>query len=1111
MSQSLRQSDLFAGNDWTVLYQAFTDINFNASDPASINAALQAYLQQNYPENYNDWITSSEFVAIIDLLSWLAGTLAFRTDINARESFLDTAETRTAILRLARFISYNPQRNQEAQGILKLVGIKTTDNVYDSFGANLNNQTIVWDNPDDPNWFERFLLILNSSFISTNQFGVPLNSGLVASINTQLYRFNNVMSDANLAFSKSIGGTNMDFSVVNSDFIDGGSIVEREPNFSDALHVLYMNDGQGYSSSLTGFFMLFKQGTLQRATYNIPNPIENNIINVNATGVNNSDVWVQTVNDSGDILYSWTKVPAIFSQNITYNNIDPSIRDIFAVITGENDSIGIRFSDGLFGNVPTGNIRVFYRTSNGLQYQIQPTDIQNVNLSIPYYNRGGVKQTLTLTFSLEQTISNSAPAETDDQVKARAPSVYATQNRMVSGQDYNTFPLQSNLATKIKSTNRIYSGHSRFIDLNDPTGTYKDVVVFSDDGIFFQEKYNIYTQLPITLNASASNIITQYIQPMIDRVEVINYINSYLYTQIVSASGIIWTQASSNTSFSNTGYFSASPTYLRQGATVLFNTGSGPMWSTIVSIVGDPTIAPPAGTAGPVTLSRIIPSTSTIEYIIPSFFTVLDSITVAAITTNLTNNLSFTLWYDYSVYPSSVQSPWVVISSANPVSPTSTMFQIMAVQYSGAGTWTLSANGLRYVFESNNNVQWFYDGSRTTDQDTGVVANDLVRVLKVNEDLNNFVANTTTLTGVALSQNYDLDINRIYFNRNGSANPRRITVTFADSFLTGTSDYPDTFEKIISNSVAQNHLFWQHDDTYGDIPFPNMVYMFEEETDRVNTVVSVNTVGFQINSNNALLTNTFWLCTTANSTSSTWTLQGPGTYSYGIGRGSNVAGRWYAANTAPVVLQSPEAMMFQWKHYAPINQRIDPARTNINDIFVLTSSYDYLVRLWIAAGAIPSQMPTAPTELDLRLAFQDFEQYKIYSDQIVWRPVQYKFLFGPGADPELQAQFKVITVPTSTLSSGEITSQIVRAINNYFSVQYWDFGESFYFTELAAYVHQQLPNIIGSIVLVPTFSGASFGDLFEIQCRSDELFISTAQVSNIIIINSNTPNNLRIS
>jgi hypothetical protein len=134
----------------------------------------------------------------------------------------------------------------------------------------------------------------------------------------------------------------------------------------------------------------------------------------------------------------------------------------------------------------------------------------------------------------------------------------------------------------------------------------------------------------------------------------------------------------------------------------------------------------------------------------------------------------------------------------------------------------------------------------------------------------------------------------------------------------------------------------------------------------------------------------------------------------------------------------------------------------------------------------------------------------MFSDGIVWRPVQYKFLFGTGAPQELRAQFKVVKLSNSTLSDGEIKSRVIRAINEFFDVSYWDFGDTFYYTELSGFIHQRLAGSIASIVLVPLSGEGSFGEGFEIRCRSDELFISTAQVSDVVIINSNTAANLRI-
>jgi len=1112
MSQAIRQSDLFTGNDWQVIYRAFTNINFNASDPASINTALREYIKRHYPENFNDWIESSEFVAIIDLISWIAGTLAFKTDINARESFLETAQQRDSILRLARFISYNPSRNQCGQGLVKLVRISTNDDVYDGYGNNLNSQTISWDNPDDPDWFERFIIVLNSASISTAPFGVPLKNGTVGGVKTQSYRLNNTNADAKLNFNSIIGGTPMPFEIVNCDFDSGGGIYERSPDYYDALSFLYRNDGNGNSSPNTGFFLMFKQGLLSNIDFNIPIPIENNVLSIPSTGINNTDVWVQSINDSGTIQYSWNKVPAIFSENITYNNYDPQVRAIFSVITGKNDTISIRFSDGRFGAVPTGNIRVWYRASNGLSYQIRPTDMNLIKVTVPYYNRSNIKRNLTLTFSLQESLSNSVPSETNDQIKARAPSVYATQNRMVSGQDYNIFPLQSTSALKVKALNRVYSGHSRFIDLNDPTGNYQGINVFSDDGIFFKENYKIYSEVPTTFTSAANDIISLYLQKTINRSEVKNFANDVILNKSnIRPSDIIWKRATTDNSFITTGYFPTSNDAIVPGAIILFSFESNIKWTTVVNITGNATEAPPAGSPGPVVLSIAIPDGATILRILPAFNTNFDSNTFDILLNNIKSPKKSDIWYDYS------SQLWIInpVLGSNNAPPRPSMFLVAKLIYNH-GAWSIESEGIRYVFESLRDVKWYNDGRKTTDPKTGEVVSDSIKILKINEDFNDFiyVGESNVQSGRGLKFDYDLRVDRVYLNRDGSPNPLRTTVILSDTNYDGYSDIPDTFYKVVpfygspspGTIVPEQYLFWKHDATYGDTPLFNSVYLYERSEDLQSSTPERGTIGFQINCPNPLLKNTFWVYSGSN-----WS--GPqrlGTYSFGIGRGPNVAKKWFAHNHAGITISPRKPVSFQWKHYASNDQRIDPARTNINDIFILTSGYDYLVRLWIANGSDPNTIPTPPTELELRLAFEKFEDYRMFSDQIVWRPASYKFLFGVGAADQVRGQFKVILLPNATLSDGEVSSEVIRAINTYFNATYWDFGETFYFTELAAFIHQQLSNVISSIVFVPTFSNSNFGDGFEITCKPDQIFISTAQVSDVVIIKANTPSNLRI-
>ena len=127
--QQLRQSELFAGQSWQTVYRAFTQISFSSYDFDTIRRSMVEYIQRNYPEDFNDWTENQEFIFIIDLLAYLGQNLAFRTDLNSRENFLDTAERRESILKLAKMLSYSPKRNLPARGLLKLTRVRTSEDV----------------------------------------------------------------------------------------------------------------------------------------------------------------------------------------------------------------------------------------------------------------------------------------------------------------------------------------------------------------------------------------------------------------------------------------------------------------------------------------------------------------------------------------------------------------------------------------------------------------------------------------------------------------------------------------------------------------------------------------------------------------------------------------------------------------------------------------------------------------------------------------------------------------------------------------------------------------------------------------------------------------------
>ena len=84
MSSTDRQNRLLLAEDWKRVYQSYKNAEFKSYDFDTIRRTMIQYIRQNYPEDFNDYIESSEYLALIDLVAYLGQNLAFRTDLNAR-------------------------------------------------------------------------------------------------------------------------------------------------------------------------------------------------------------------------------------------------------------------------------------------------------------------------------------------------------------------------------------------------------------------------------------------------------------------------------------------------------------------------------------------------------------------------------------------------------------------------------------------------------------------------------------------------------------------------------------------------------------------------------------------------------------------------------------------------------------------------------------------------------------------------------------------------------------------------------------------------------------------------------------------------------------------
>lgn len=1124
MSVTTRQNRLLVAEDWQRVYQSFRNADFQSYDFENLRRTMIDYIRQNYPEDFNDYIESSEYLALIDLIAFLGQSIAFRVDLNARENFLELAERRDSVLRLARMISYNAKRNVAAQGLLKFQTVSTTENVIDSNGRNMSGQVITWNDPSNSNWNDQFIKVLNATMPQTQQFGNPADSATIYGIPTEQYRLESNISGVPIfGFSKTVAGRSMNFEVTSTTFKGQSFIYEEDPKVANTMACIYRDDGHGASSAGTGFFLNFVQGTLNTGTFSIVQPSSNESVDIDAQNINNTDVWLYSVDQNGEETDLWTKVSNFEGNNIIYNSLSKNIRNIYAVVTRASDFISLQFSDGTFGNLPTGTFRTYYRVSNGLDYTITTQDIRSVSVSIPYVSATGQVETLTLSLSLATSVSNAAASETNESIKANAPATYYTQNRMITGEDYNISPLSvSTAVSKIKSINRTSSGISRYFDLIDPTGKYSSTTLFADDGIIYKEDYVDETRFSYVTKTDIEGIIYNTVIDILKRKNVRNFYYTNYINFITASLDIAWYNKTSDSN-SSTGYVGAADDskaiykvgsftatdlkYFKAGSLVKFTAPSGQyfdttrsnklvtgpstvsgsatsIWAEVVSVTDDGTAAG-KGTLttgfGPVLLNRVVPAGAIVTQIVPKWRTAIDLSVITVMIDLIFANKPFGLRYD------AVTQTWQIIfesnlnatgeftlgkqgDSSNQQQDSSWMFLFTTDnEY-----YTVTSREQRYIFESDNEIRFYYDGSdKIYDSRTANVIKDQINILSINTDLNSVNSTlpfTTDLVWEIVEEFKGLD---------GYVDNKKLVVTFADTDDNGVVDNPELFLNIVAPNIADPSKYIIQEK-----------YSIATGQDDYRYVDAIRTGAVII------------LPTEPNNFSG----YADGQYFYFVD--TNVVKRYSIKNPLAVslqykVYQGRDLLKFQYTHSADYESRVDAGASNIIDTYVLTKNYDTNFRQWLSGATSIKPLPPGSDELYDVMA-PALNLIKSVSDEIVYHPVSYKILFGATASLELQASFKIVKNASRVISDNDIKARAITAINQFFALENWDFGDTFYFTELSTYVVNQLAPDVSSFVIVPRQGGLGFGSLFEIRSASDQIFINGATVDDIEIISGIT-------
>ena len=1153
MAITTRQTSLLVQQDWTKIYQTFREADFQSFDYETLRKSMIEYLRTYYPEDFNDYTESSEYIALIDLIAFLGQSLAFRADLNARENFIDTAERRDSILKLARLVSYNPKRSVPATGFLKFDSVSTTETVFDSNGINLSNIVVNWNDSTNENWLEQFTTVLNASLIATQAIGKPGATKSLSGVKTDEYTVDVIRGiTPTYPYSASIAGVTYPFEIVSATSNNQNFVYESTPSPGGIFNFLYRNDNQGNASNNTGYFFYFKQGELTSLDFTITESLPNRIVNINFDNINNSDVWLYSVTSGGNLSELWTKVPAVNGINVIYNNTEE--RNLYSVASRANDQIDLVFGDGSFTNIPVGNFRIYYRVSNNLTYKITPDEMSGIAVNIPYVGRTGRAETLTVRASLQYTVTNAISRESLDDIRTKAPQQYYTQNRMVTGEDYNVLPYTSfNNILKLKAVNRTSSGISRYLDVIDATGKYSSTNIFAEDGIIYKEDYEETENFQFTSSTEVNAIVRDTLKPLISGITIrhlyydtatrntpqgptiaatsmvsgTTYVimsagstNFTLFGAASNTSGTVFTATSAGfvgigsgtiatratwTQTINSGgrsigtFNSPNYTFLVQGSLVKFVAPDGKYFDAQNQLqTGTPTTESQRtilwasiidydtpGLTAVATLSVVIPTGAIVSEIIPVFANNWSDALINNIILQVLSYKTFGLRYDIPTMS------WQIVESQNLGSGKFSLTNAGSTAGTGLdnswfvklsftnGEYTAISRGLNYYFESKRETRFYFDPDvRVYDSRTATTLVDSIKVLRTNTE-------PDSSDSLFYSQVYRIWERAI--GPDGIDDNRKIKITFPDDNLDEIPDDPDLFVELVApstNSENKYVYFIESTDSYNFLQYnpvdqAEIVSAYANEVDILANIslYAIGTIFYAVDED------VFYESQGTSVTQVT-------NYIARVGR---------------------QDLQFQYKHNAPNNRRIDPSPNNIIDFYILTKPYsnDYFAYITDTSGKVVQ--PVAPSIDELKTEFGSIEAYKTISDSIVYNPAVFKPLFGAKAVAALRATFKVIKNPNVNISDNEIKSQVVAAINTYFDINNWDFGETFYFSELSAYLHTALVPNVSSIVIVPSNAGSQFGTLYQVDADPDEILVSAATVDNVQIISAITAAQLNIT
>jgi hypothetical protein len=446
------------------------DINYLGKDFESFRENLIEYAKTYFPNSYNDFNESSPGMMFIEMASYIGDVLGYYTDSSLKESLIQYASEEKNVFALAGLLGYRPKPTSPAittLSVYQLCKADSSGNIDRNYLLRINEGLSVRSSSNTDITFrttevldfnepaDREIIVYSVS-PTTNLPDYFLVKKKIQAISANVKTIDQIFGSAE-SF-QNINITDTDVISIESIVDDNGNKWYEVPYLAqETIYIDYPNveqyDADLYQFSTTVPYLLKLLKTSRRFVVRTNDDFTTsiqfgggdsslsdellipNLKNV-GLGLNNS---IDRMNESYD--------PTNFLKTKTYGQSPSNTTLTITYLVG----------GGISSNVPQGDL----------------TTITNINFDDDLINTTTGLDTTILNFSKQSVaVENEIPAkggrgvDTIEEIRETALANYASQNRAVTGKDYQVRALS--MPTKYGSVSKVFAIGDNSLNANSP-------------------------------------------------------------------------------------------------------------------------------------------------------------------------------------------------------------------------------------------------------------------------------------------------------------------------------------------------------------------------------------------------------------------------------------------------------------------------------------------------------------------------------------------------------------------------------------------------------------------------------------------------------------------